>query len=88
MLGAETYQKLLEKQLMEVAPSAYMRGRTLDDAFIILDAAQNTSPEQMKMFLTRMGTGSKVVVTGDVAPDRTSRIKRPLVPALWMRCRC
>ena len=75
MLGAETYQKLLEKQLIEVAPLAYMRGRTLDDAFIILDEAQNTSPEQMKMFLTRMGTGSKVVVTGDVTqidlPDKT-----------------
>lgn len=74
MLGAETYQKLLEKQLIEVAPLAYMRGRTLDDAFIILDEAQNTSPEQMKMFLTRMGTGSKVVVTGDVTqidlPDK------------------
>ncbi|MEG0180191.1 MAG: PhoH family protein, partial [Oscillospiraceae bacterium] len=71
----ENYQRLFEKQLIEVAPLAYMRGRTLDDAFIILDEAQNTSPEQMKMFLTRMGTGSKVVVTGDVTqidlPDRT-----------------
>ena len=75
MLGAESFQKLLEKQTIEVAPLAYMRGRTLDDAFIILDEAQNTSREQMKMFLTRMGTGSKVVVTGDVTqidlPDRT-----------------
>ena len=74
MLGAETFQKLLEKQCIEVAPLAYMRGRTLDDAFIILDEAQNTSPEQMKMFLTRMGNGSKVVVTGDVTqidlPDK------------------
>ena len=59
MLGAETYQKLLEKQLIEVAPLAYMRGRTLDDAFIILDEAQNTSPEQMKMFLTRMALVQK-----------------------------
>ena len=66
MLGAETYQKYLEKGNIEVAPLAYMRGRTLDDSFIILDAAQNTSREQMKMFLTRMGFGSKVVITGDV----------------------
>ena len=75
MLGAESFQKLLEKQTIEVAPLAYMRGRTLDDSFIILDEAQNTSREQMKMFLTRMGTGSKVVVTGDVTqidlPDRS-----------------
>ncbi len=65
----------MEKQIIEVAPLAYMRGRTLDDSFIILDEAQNTTPEQMKMFLTRMGVGSKVVVTGDVTqidlPDRT-----------------
>ncbi len=66
MLGAETYERLVEKQIIEVAPLAYMRGRTLDDTFIILDEAQNTTPEQMKMFLTRMGVGSKVVVTGDV----------------------
>lgn len=66
MLGAETYERLVEKQIIEVAPLAYMRGRTLDDSFIILDEAQNTTPEQMKMFLTRMGVGSKVVVTGDV----------------------
>ena len=66
MLGAETYQKYLEKGNIEVAPLAYMRGRTLDDSFIILDEAQNTSREQMKMFLTRMGFGSKVVITGDV----------------------
>ena len=75
MLGAETYQKYLERGNIEVAPLAYMRGRTLDDSFIILDEAQNTTPEQMKMFLTRMGVGSKVVVTGDVTqidlPDRT-----------------
>uniref|UniRef100_UPI003FF04A4D rRNA maturation RNase YbeY n=1 Tax=Gemmiger formicilis TaxID=745368 RepID=UPI003FF04A4D len=77
LLGAETFQKLFEKQVIEVAPLAYMRGRTLDDAFIILDEAQNTTPEQMKMFLTRMGVGSKVVVTGDVTqidlPDKVRR---------------
>ena len=66
MLGAETYNKYLERGNIEVAPLAYMRGRTLDDSFIILDEAQNTSREQMKMFLTRMGFGSKVVITGDV----------------------
>ena len=66
MLGAETYQKYLERGNIEVAPLAYMRGRTLDDSFIILDEAQNTTPEQMKMFLTRFGAGSRVVVTGDV----------------------
>ena len=65
MLGAETYQKYLESGNIEVAPLAYMRGRTLDDSFIILDEAQNTSCEQMKMFLTRMGFGSKMVITGD-----------------------
>ena len=65
MLGAETYQKYLERGNIEVAPLAYMRGRTLDDSFIILDEAQNTSCEQMKMFLTRMGFGSKMVITGD-----------------------
>ncbi|WP_283610771.1 PhoH family protein [Faecalispora anaeroviscerum] len=66
MLGAETYQKYLERGNIEVAPLAYMRGRTLDDSFIILDEAQNTSPEQMKMFLTRLGFNSKMVITGDV----------------------
>ena len=65
MLGAETYQKHVERGNIEVAPLAYMRGRTLDDAFIILDEAQNTSREQMKMFLTRLGSGSKIVITGD-----------------------
>ena len=65
MLGAETYERLVEKQIIEVAPLAYMRGRTLDDSFIILDEAQNTTPEQMKMFLTRMGNHSRVVVNGD-----------------------
>lgn len=66
ILGAESFHKHMERNVIEVAPLAYMRGRTLDDAFIILDEAQNTSPEQMKMFLTRMGFGSKMVVTGDV----------------------
>lgn len=65
MLGAETFAKQLERGAIEVAPLAYMRGRTLDDSFIILDEAQNTTPEQMKMFLTRFGAGSRVVVTGD-----------------------
>ena len=66
MLGAETYLKLMERGTIEVAPLAYMRGRTLSNAFIILDEAQNTTREQMKMFLTRLGDGSKMVVTGDV----------------------
>lgn len=83
MLGAESFQRLLEKQAIEVAPLAYMRGRTLDDAFIILDEAQNTSPEQMKMFLTRMGAGSKVVVTGDVTQiDLPDKRRSGLVDAL------
>ena len=66
MLGVETYQRLVERGAIEVAPLAYMRGRTLNDAFIILDEAQNTTSEQMKMFLTRLGMGSKMVITGDV----------------------
>ena len=66
MMGAESYQNYFEKGNIEVAPLAYMRGRTLDDSFIILDEAQNTTPEQMKMFLTRMGFNSKVVITGDI----------------------
>ena len=66
MMGAESYAKLVEKQVIEVAPLAYMRGRTLDDSFIILDEAQNATPEQMKMFLTRLGFHSKAVVTGDL----------------------
>ncbi len=66
MLGGENYQRLVEKGAIEVAPLAYMRGRTLDDSFIILDEAQNTTPEQMKMFLTRLGNGSRMVVNGDV----------------------
>ncbi len=67
MMGAESYQRLLERGSLEVAPLAYMRGRTLSESFIILDEAQNTTPEQMKMFLTRFGAGSRVVVTGDAS---------------------
>ncbi len=66
MLGSEAYQKYVERGIIEIAPLAYMRGRTLDDSFIILDEAQNTTPEQMKMFLTRLGFNSKAVVTGDL----------------------
>ena len=66
MLGAENYQKQLERGVIEIAPLAYMRGRTLDDAFIILDEAQNTTREQMKMLLTRLGNNSKIVITGDI----------------------
>lgn len=66
MLGVETYNKYVERGNIEVAPLAYMRGRTLDDSFVILDEAQNTTPEQMKMFLTRLGFGSKMVITGDI----------------------
>lgn len=83
MLGAETYNKYLERGNIEVAPLAYMRGRTLDDSFIILDEAQNTSREQMKMFLTRMGFGSKMVITGDVTQidlpaDKPSGLKEAM----------
>ncbi|MCI2057362.1 MAG: PhoH family protein [Oscillibacter sp.] len=83
MLGAETYQKYLERGNIEVAPLAYMRGRTLDDSFIILDEAQNTSREQMKMFLTRLGFGSKIVITGDVTQidlpaDKISGLKEAM----------
>ena len=66
MMGPENYQRHVEKQTIEIAPLAYMRGRTLDDSFIILDEAQNATPEQMKMFLTRLGFNSKMVVTGDL----------------------
>ena len=76
MLGGEAFHKNLERGLIEVAPLAYMRGRTLDDAFIILDEAQNTTPEQMKMFLTRMGFSSKIVVTGDVTQIDLPRDKK------------
>ena len=83
MFGAETYNKYLERGNIEVAPLAYMRGRTLDDSFIILDEAQNTSREQMKMFLTRMGFGSKMVITGDVTQidlpgDKPSGLKEAM----------
>ena len=83
MLGAETYNKYLERGNIEVAPLAYMRGRTLDDSFIILDEAQNTSREQMKMFLTRLGFGSKIVITGDVTQidlpgDKVSGLKEAM----------
>ena len=66
IMGAESFNKNMEKGLIEVAPLAYMRGRTLDNAFVILDEAQNTTPAQMKMFLTRLGFGSKAVITGDL----------------------
>jgi phosphate starvation-inducible PhoH-like protein len=66
MMGAENYQRHIEKGTIEIAPLAYMRGRTLDDSFIILDEAQNATPEQMKMFLTRLGFNSKAVITGDL----------------------
>lgn len=66
MMGVENYQRLIEKQVIEIAPLAYMRGRTLDDSFIILDEAQNATPEQMKMFLTRLGNNSRAIVTGDL----------------------
>src|SRR5437667_239497 len=66
MMDAEGFHRLMERGTIEVAPLAYMRGRTLNDSFIILDEAQNTTPEQMKMFLTRLGFGSKVVVNGDI----------------------
>ena len=66
MLGPEETQRLIDRGTIEIAPLAYMRGRTLNDAFVVLDEAQNTSPEQMKMFLTRLGFNSKMVVTGDV----------------------
>ena len=83
MMGQEAYQRLLERGAVEVAPLAYMRGRTLNDAFIILDEAQNTTGEQMKMFLTRMGNGSKMVVTGDVTQiDLPGMKKSGLVEAL------
>lgn len=66
VLGKEQATRLIEKEIIEIAPLAYMRGRTLDDAFVILDEAQNTTPEQMKMFLTRLGFGSKMIITGDI----------------------
>ena len=83
MIDAERVERLLERNVIEVAPIAFMRGRTLNDAFVILDEAQNTTPEQMKMFLTRLGFGSKAVVTGDVTqidlpPGKTSGLVEAL----------
>lgn len=83
MLGMETYQRYVEKNVIEVAPLAYMRGRTLDDSFIILDEAQNTTCEQMKMFLTRMGFHSKIIITGDITQidlpsDKKSGLKEAM----------
>ena len=83
MLGPDSYNKYLERGNIEVAPLAYMRGRTLDDSFIILDEAQNTSREQMKMFLTRLGFGSKIVITGDITQinlpaDKVSGLKEAM----------
>ena len=80
MLGADAYAKYLERGNIEVAPLAYMRGRTLDDSFIILDEAQNTTREQMKMFLTRLGFGSKIVITGDVVDGSPSRLEEDVAP--------
>ena len=83
MLGAETYQKHIERGTIEIAPLAYMRGRTLDDSFIILDEAQNTTPAQMKMFLTRLGFNSKAVVTGDITQtDLPTGARSGLVEAM------
>ena len=83
IMGVESYQRLLERGTLEVAPLAFMRGRTLGDAFIILDEAQNTTPEQMKMFLTRLGEGSRCIVTGDVSQiDLQKGKKSGLVEAM------
>ncbi len=83
IMGLESYQRLVERGTLEVAPLAFMRGRTLSDAFIILDEAQNTTPEQMKMFLTRLGTGSRCIVTGDISQiDLQKGKKSGLVEAM------
>ncbi|MEG2038396.1 MAG: PhoH family protein [Oscillospiraceae bacterium] len=83
MLGAESFQRYMEKGTIEVAPLAYMRGRTLDDSFIILDEAQNTTPEQMKMFLTRLGFNSRAVITGDITQiDLGENKKSGLIEAI------
>ena len=73
----------MEKGLIEVAPLAYMRGRTLDNAFIILDEAQNTTPAQMKMFLTRIGFGSKVIITGDLFPEGSALFGHEVRSGAW-----
>ena len=75
-MGADTFLKNMEKGAIEVAPLAYMRGRTLDNSFIVLDEAQNTTPEQMKMFLTRLGYSSKAVITGDITQIDLPRGKK------------
>lgn len=99
ILGQDSYQKLMAKGIIEIAPLAYMRGRTLEDAFVILDEAQNTTDKQMKMFLTRLGFGSRMVVTGDpdrstcraaslracARPARSSRTSRASVSCAWRR---
>ena len=83
MFGADNFQKYMEKGIIEVAPLAYMRGRTLDDAFIILDEAQNTTSEQIKMFLTRLGENSKMVITGDITQiDLPDSKKSGLIEAM------
>ena len=88
IMGAESFLKNMEKGLIEVAPLAYMRGRTLDNAFIILDEAQNTTPAQMKMFLTRIGFGSKVVITGDASQkDLAAGVESGLDVAVKVLCR-
>lgn len=85
MLGDEKCAKYIERGIIEVAPLAFMRGRTLDNAFIILDEAQNTTPEQMKMFLTRLGFGSKAVVTGDLTQiDLPNKYKSGLIQAMYV----
>ena len=76
MLGFETVAKLMDRMVIEVAPLAYMRGRTLNNSFVILDEAQNTTPEQMKMFLTRIGFGTRAVITGDVTQVDLPRHQR------------
>jgi phosphate starvation-inducible protein PhoH and related proteins len=81
ILGAETTQKYIERSIIEIAPLAYMRGRTLENSFIILDEAQNTTPEQMKMFLTRIGMGSQAIITGDVTQIDLPRGQSGLVDA-------
>lgn len=83
MLGFESFQRFMEKGTIEVAPLAYMRGRTLENAFIILDEAQNTTPEQIKMFLTRLGNGSKMVITGDITQiDLPNKQRSGLIEAI------
>ena len=83
MFGAESFARMQEKNVIEVAPLAYMRGRTLDDAFIILDEAQNTTPEQIKMFLTRLGENSRMVITGDVTQiDLPEKRRSGLIEAM------